>query len=79
MILENKILKYHINCSLLVVRIPEKKSDMLITLNSPVFIHENSAAAQHTGAGYKDTAVFAPELFRNVVLSLNIKDLNLFC
>lgn len=34
------------------VRLPQHGSDVLITLNSPIFISEHSAAAEHAG-GYR--------------------------
>lgn len=63
---------------LLVVRLPLHKTDMLVTLNTPVFISEHSAAAEHAGSGYKQEHLGAPSLFRQVLETLRIVDWNLF-
>lgn len=34
---------------LCVIRLPQHGSDVLITLNSPIYISEHSAAAEHAG------------------------------
>jgi hypothetical protein len=39
----------HTQVILCVVRLPQHGSDVLLTLNSPIFISEHSAAAEHAG------------------------------
>lgn len=63
---------------MLIVRLPHHHTDMLITLNSPIFISAQSAAAEQAGAGYKQGHVEAPELFRRIIATLKIIDWNLF-
>jgi Ran-interacting Mog1 protein len=67
-----------IHVQLLIVRLPEYKTDMLVTLNTPIFISEHSAAAKEAGAGYKELHMQAPELFQNMCRSLKILDFKLF-
>jgi hypothetical protein len=67
-----------IHVQLLIVRIPEHKTDMLVTLNSPIYISEHSAAAKEAGAGYKELHMQAPELFQNMIKTLKILDFTLF-
>ena len=51
---------------------------MLVTLNSPIYISEHSAAAKEAGAGYKELHMQAPELFARIYGTLKIKDFGLF-
>jgi hypothetical protein len=67
-----------IHVQLLVVRLPEYKTDMLVTLNSPIYISEHSAAAKEAGAGYKELHMHAPELFQAMCRTLKINDFKLF-
>ncbi|PSC69030.1 putative ran guanine nucleotide release factor [Micractinium conductrix] len=60
------------------VRLPHVGSDVLITLNSPIFISERSAAAEHAGAGYKGVHLTAPALFRQILATFSIADWGLF-
>jgi hypothetical protein len=63
---------------MLIVRLPEYKTDMLVTLNSPIFISEHSSSAQEAGAGYKELHMQAPELFQKMIKTLKILDFKLF-
>ena len=38
---------------LAVVRLPQQNSDVLITLNTPIYIHPASTSAKHVAAGAK--------------------------
>jgi hypothetical protein len=69
----NKIL-----VAMLVVRLPAHASDLLLTLNTPVFIAEDSAAAARAGAGFKAGAGAAPALLAAVAATLRIHDFGLF-
>ncbi|EFN58622.1 hypothetical protein CHLNCDRAFT_140842 [Chlorella variabilis] len=60
------------------VRLPQHGSDLLITLNSPIFISEKSAAAQHAGAGFKGAHLLAPLLFKQIIASFRINNWGLF-
>ncbi|GAB4820979.1 hypothetical protein N2152v2_008025 [Parachlorella kessleri] len=60
------------------IRIPQYRSDLLITLNTPIYISEHSAAAEHAGAGYKGAHLTSPMLFRQMLESLQITDWSLF-
>ena len=60
------------------MRLPEHGSDLLIVLNSPVFISVDSAAAQHAGPGFKDAHLTAPALFQRIIATLQINDWGLF-
>ena len=62
---------------LLVVRLPRHGTDLLVTLNTPIFIHESSAAAAQAEAGFKD-AGGAIYMFRRVIASLAVRDWGLF-
>ena len=63
---------------LAVFRYPDRDSDLLVTLNTPVFINEASAAAQHTGAGHKSAHRSAPKLFASMLKTFHIFDYTLF-
>ncbi|KAI3436509.1 hypothetical protein D9Q98_005926 [Chlorella vulgaris] len=60
------------------IRLPQHGSDLLLTLNSPIFISEKSAAAEHAGAGFKGAHLTAPALFKQIISSLRINDWGLF-
>jgi hypothetical protein len=60
------------------VRLPTHSTDLLLTMNTPVFISEASAAAEQAGAGYKQEYLHAPELFKRMLASFQIKDWGLF-
>lgn len=59
------------------LRLERVATDLLLTLNTPVFIHERSASAEHAGAGHRDGAG-AYEILRRVLGSLNVVDWGLF-
>ena len=63
---------------LAVLRMPEYKSDVLITLNTPIRISEQSAAAEQTGAGFQRASLTAPPLFEQIIRTFKIKDYGLF-
>ncbi len=63
---------------LAVFRYPDRDSDILVTFNTPVFINEASAAAQHTGAGHKTAHRSAPKLFASMLKTVHIFDYTLF-
>lgn len=67
-----------IHVQLLVVRLPQHDTDMLITLNTPIFISEHSAAANEAGAGYKELHMDSPALFQRIIATLKIVDWSLF-
>lgn len=43
-----------VQVALCVVRLPQHGSDVLLTLNTPIYISEKSAAAEHAGAWLRD-------------------------
>ncbi len=63
---------------LAVFRYPDRYSDILVTMNTPIFINEASAAAQHTGAGHKTAHRSAPKLFASILRTFHIFDYTLF-
>ena len=67
-----------IQIQLLIVRLPEHSTDMLITLNTPVFIHHDSVAAVEVTPGYKHRHEDAPALFQQMLTTLKILDWGLF-
>lgn len=67
-----------IQVALCVVRLPQQVTDLLITLNTPIFISEHSAAAEHAGAGFKGAHLTAPLLFRQMLKTFKIVDWSLF-
>lgn len=67
-----------VHVMVLAVRLPQYASDVLLTLNTPIFISEGSAAAEHAGAGYKADWAAAPDLFQRMAASLQIVDFGLF-
>ncbi|KAL4457492.1 hypothetical protein ABPG75_012357 [Micractinium tetrahymenae] len=60
------------------IRLPQHGSDVLVTLNSPIYISEKSAAAEHAGPGFKGAHLTAPALFRQILASFRINDWGLF-
>jgi hypothetical protein len=70
--------KVHVH--LAVIRIPDKDTDILISLNTPVFIHEQSSSAKYSEAGYMshDTIEQADALFATVLQTYTILDWSLF-
>lgn len=63
---------------LAVLQIPEKNADILITLNTPIFIHEQSSSAIHAGAGFKNFDEGRPDIFFRILTSFKINDFSLF-
>ena len=43
-----------VQVALCVVRLPQHGSDVLLTLNTPIYISERSAAAEHAGAWLRE-------------------------
>ncbi|KAL4440723.1 hypothetical protein ABPG77_000432 [Micractinium sp. CCAP 211/92] len=60
------------------IRLPQHGSDLLITLNSPIYISDKSAAAEHAGPGFKGAHLTAPALIRQMLASFKINDWGLF-
>ncbi len=60
------------------MRLPQHGTDLVLSLNTPLYISERSAAAEHAGAGRKQGAEAALPLFRRVLASLRIVDFGLF-
>lgn len=67
-----------VQVQLVVLRLPEKNTDILISMNTPVFIHEDSSVAVDVGAGFKQLHLTAPDLFQSIVKSFTIVDWSLF-
>ncbi len=68
----------HISVTLAVLRLPTVRSDVLITLNSPVVISTTSQAAESAGAGFKQRHLYAGTLMRQILGSLTVVDWGLF-
>lgn len=60
------------------VRLPQHKSDVVLSLNSPSYISEQSTAAADAGSGQQETHKAALPLFRRILGSLKIIDYGLF-
>jgi len=60
------------------VRIPDKATDVLLTLNTPIFIAAESAAAKTAGSGHQSAYVDAPRLFSKIIASFCILNWDLF-
>lgn len=60
------------------VRLPKLGSDLLITLNTPIFINDISSAAEQVEAGAQKMHTAAPALFAQILKSLKIVDWGLF-
>lgn len=67
-----------IHILLAIIRIPEKETDILVSLNTPMFIHEDSVSAQDIGAGFKSLHESADALFLEILASFKISDWSLF-
>ena len=63
---------------LAVIRLPRVQSELLLTLNTPMFISGASAAAAQAGSGQKQLHLQAPQLMQQVLQSLRIVDWGLF-
>ena len=61
-----------------VLRVPQKQSDILVSLNTPTLIHSLSSSAEHAGAGPVPTADDAGHVFSAVLQSLHVHDWGLF-
>lgn len=59
-------------------RLNNYKADLLISLNTPVYISEGSSAAETAGAGHQSAYLSAPELLTTVIATLKIVDWGLF-
>ena len=60
------------------IRIPEKATDVLFTLNTPIFIAAESAAAKTAGSGHQSAYVDAPRLFSKIIALIAIQNWELF-
>lgn len=63
---------------LAIIRLKDHSSEVLVTMNTPVFISEQSAAAGNVGAGHKGDHLAAPDLFIKILSTFTIKDYGLF-
>lgn len=63
---------------LCIVRLPAHATELVLSLNTPMHISPNSAAAEHAGAGTKGAHITAPDLFRRILTTLHVKDYGLF-
>lgn len=61
-----------------IIRFPDHGSDVMITLNTPMYISPASAAAEHAGTGSKGAHLLAPDLFKRIISSFAILDWSLF-
>ena len=59
---------------LAVLRYSEKEADILISMDTPTHIHENSLAAQHAGSGQKHAHLSAPDLFMKPLKTFHVLD-----
>lgn len=63
---------------LAVVRLPQVNSDILITLNTPIYINPASRSAQHVASGHKATHEQAPADFAGLLSTFSVLDWGLF-
>ena len=63
---------------LAVFRFPDRRTDILISMNTPMHINSCSAAAQHTRSGPVTAHLVAPELFLKMLTTFSIVDYSLF-
>lgn len=63
---------------LAVIRLPQVNSDVLMTLNTPIFINPASKSAQNVTPGFKCAHERAPAEFRSLVASFQVLDWGLF-
>ncbi len=63
---------------LAIVRLAEHATDLVVSLNTPMYISPSSAAAEHAGAGAKGAHMVAHDLFGRILQTLEIKDYGLF-
>ena len=68
----------HVQVLLLIVRLPNVSSDLVITMNTPIHINELSATAQDIQPGDKMQHLGASDLFRRMIAALEITDWTLF-
>ena len=61
-----------------VLRMPQKQADIVVSLNTPTMINPASSSAEHAGAGPVSSAGEASEIFLGVLKSLHIADWGLF-
>ena len=69
---------FDMQVQLAVLRYPEKRTDILITMNTATHIHGNSAAAQYAGSGQKSAHLTAPDLFLSILKTFHVLDYSLF-
>lgn len=60
------------------IRLPQYKTDLVVSLNSPITIAQHSVAAADAGAGSKRLHDAAPDKFRTMLSTLHIRDYALF-
>lgn len=69
---------WHEQVHVAVLRVPQKRSDILVSLNTPTHIHSLSSSAQHTGPGQPAAAEDAEQVWSAVLRTLRIVDWGLF-
>lgn len=60
------------------IRLPQHESDIVLSLNTPSYISEQSAAAEHAGSGHLEMNRAALPLFRRILKNLKVVDYSLF-
>jgi hypothetical protein len=68
----------HVQIMLQGWRLPGVHSDVILTLTTPLYVSELSAAAKDVGPGPKTQHISSPTLFAEVVHSFKILDAGLF-
>lgn len=63
---------------LTIIRLKQFSSEVLITLNTPIFVSGSSVAARDIGAGERADHMTAPSLFRRMLETFKIVDYSLF-
>ena len=63
---------------LAVIRLPQVRSDVLVTLNTPIFVNPKSRAARTVGAGLQSSHEHAPADFAALLSSFQVLDWGLF-
>ena len=69
---------WHDQVHVAVLRVPQKQSDILVSLNTPTHIHSLSSSAQHTGPGQPAAAEGAEQILCEVLRTLRVVDWGLF-
>ncbi|KAK9802854.1 hypothetical protein WJX73_008833 [Symbiochloris irregularis] len=75
---DSKELGNELQVLLAVVRLPQVNSDILITLNTPIYINPASRTAKHVAAGHQATHEHAPAEFAALLTTFTVLDWGLF-